>query len=492
MTTVPEKIKRFRTKGTEIRKVKNNYYLYRVKCFYDSESGKRRKKTLAYLGRITEEGVIPPRHRDEAKVNSKPVAPSYSKEYGATWLFRSQSKDIYEKLQAHFGVAADWIYVTAILRAIKKCAFKNIEHYYETSYISEVFKDLPLSSASISNNMALLGINRVAMVKFMREFIPSDKFYAIFDGTSIICNSQNISEAQRGYNSHGCHDPQINLMYAVSVQNDKITPVFYKNYPGSIRDVSAFKNMLNESGIKTAAVLADKGFYSAKTADELSKANISYVMPLRRNSTEYETTPLQSPGVTGFEGRFLYNGRVIWYWSQPVKPGETHRYFLYLDETLQHREMMSRMNSKIGNETEEELRKIQKARLLFGTFALKTTLMEEDAVSTYKLYKLRESIEQLFDTYKSDEGFQTTGMHSKETMEATFFINHLSTVLIYRLYEALKTTGMLNKYSASGIGDILWDVRVSNAGGDWQIEPVPKCAGNAIDATGNSVPEQVV
>ena len=339
--------------------------------------------------------------------------------------------------------------------------------------------------------MEQLGTRRSAMVAFMREYIPSCRFYAIFDGTSIICNSGRIHEAQRGYNSHGCHDPQVNLMYALAVEGEKVCPVFYKSYPGSVRDVSAFRSMMQEMGIETAVVLADKGFYSEGNGNELDRQGIPYIMPLRRNSAEYGRAPLDRPGTTGFDGRFMYNGHIIWYWAQPVAEGDTHRYFLYLDETLRHMESTGRMTAKIGKETPEEIREVQEAQLLFGTFAVKSTLPDVGAEDTYRLYKTREDVEQLFDTYKEEEDFKTTGMHSPESMEATFFLNHISTMLTYKLYERLRLHKALDKYAASKICDILWDVRVTNAGTRWQLEPIPKASRKAIMAVGFQPPTDV-
>jgi hypothetical protein len=87
--------------------------------------------------------------------------------------------------------------------------------------------------------MKELGRERGKMEAFMREFVPSGDGFAIFDGTSRVCHSNNIRDAQRGYNPQGCKDPQINLMVAIALKDDGIAPVFYKRYPGSIRDVSA-------------------------------------------------------------------------------------------------------------------------------------------------------------------------------------------------------------------------------------------------------------
>ena len=72
-----------------------------------------------------------------------------------------------------------------------------------------------------------------------------------------------MTDAQRGCNSHGRHDPQVNLMYALAVDGEKACPVFYKSHPGSVRDASAFGNMMHGMGMETAVILADKGFHGS-------------------------------------------------------------------------------------------------------------------------------------------------------------------------------------------------------------------------------------
>ena len=482
MARIPESILRHRLPGTEIKMVGGKYYMQRITCKWIPEKKQRKKIVLEYLGQVTEAGLVPKRHR------LAPMGAVYSKEYGATWLLRLLSGDVHELLRKHFADDGDWMYACAMLRCIRACAMSCIEHSYGVSYLSEALPGLHLSSQNISNLMAALGLRRKAMVAFMKEFIPADNWYAIFDGTSIVCNSGRIHDAQRGYNSHGCHDPQVNLMYALAVEGEKVCPVFYKSYPGSVRDVSAFRNMMREMGIETAVVLADKGFYSEGNGEELDTHGIPYIMPLRRNSLEYDREPLNRPGTTGFDGRFMYNGRIIWYRAQPPAEGRTHRYFLYLDETLRHMEATGRMTGKIGRETADEIKEIQEAQLLFGTFAVKSTLLDVGAEDTYRLYKTREDVEQLFYTYKEEENFKTTGMHSRESMEATFFLNHISTMLTYKLYERLRLHKSLDRYAASKLCDILWDVRATNAGPQWQLEPIPKVSRKAIMAVGFQPP----
>jgi hypothetical protein len=48
------------------------------------------------------------------------------------------------------------------------------------------------------------------MEAFMQEFVPPGDGFAIFDGTSMVCHSRNLREAQRGYNPRGRKNPQVN------------------------------------------------------------------------------------------------------------------------------------------------------------------------------------------------------------------------------------------------------------------------------------------
>ena len=368
MGKIPDEIMRHRLPGTEIKRVGGRFYIQRVKCVWIPEKKKRRKVVLEFIGSVTPDGIHPKRAR---RVAAKAV--HYSKEYGATWAARQVSGDILECLKKHFGDEADWLYVIALLRCVHPSAMRYIEHKYETSYISEVLAGLDMRSESISTRMKALGRNRDMMCAFMREFVPSGDWFAIFDGTSMACRSKNIREAQYGYNGCGGYTPQVNLMYAVALKNEGIAPVFYKRYPGSIRDVSAFRNMANEMGLVTALVIADKGFTKRSECERLERDGLSYIMPLRRNSREYSREPLQKAGRTGFQGRFKYNGRIVWYVGELPAADSHHKCCLYLDENLYHAETVSRATDKIGEENPDALRKAAEKQLKYRRLSLLKT-----------------------------------------------------------------------------------------------------------------------
>jgi len=99
------------------------------------------------------------------------------------------------------------------------------------------------------------------------------------------------------------------------------------------------------------------------------------VTPLKRNSKEHSREALGKPGTAGFHGRFPYNGRKAWRYSQPVGKDGKRRCFLCLGETMRHLENNGRLGKGIGKESAEEPAKAQREQLLSGTFALKSTLM---------------------------------------------------------------------------------------------------------------------
>lgn len=482
---IPPEIARHRLPGTQIKCIRGRYYIQRVTSRWDPEKQKVRKVVLEHIGTVTEAGIQP-----KKTVQVKVDARRYSKEFGATWAAMQLSGDLLAALRKHFPQEAEWLYVCALLRCIRHSANRYIEHLYDVSFLSEVFPGLHLSSQNLSNLMTALGTRRRTMVEFMREFVPSRDWYVLVDGTSIVCNSRQIHDAQRGYNSHGCHDPQLNLMYVVAVKDGRRMPVFYKQYPGSVRDVSAFANLRSEAGLEDVVAICDKGFAKKSDQDEMEASGTKYLIPLKRNSGEYSREPLQKPGFDGFQGRFTYAGRIVWYYEQPAREGERHRMYLYLDETLRHLEQSAIRGDTIGRETEAQLARVKESQKMAGTICLKSNMRDTTPEDVYRTYKVREEIEQMFDTYKAEEDFNTTGMHSPETLEACLFLNHLSIMVAYKVYERLRDNNALKDYAAIQLlENYLWDVRMTNTDGKWRVEPIPKASRKAIQALGLALPE---
>jgi len=71
-------------------------------------------------------------------------------------------------------------------------------------------------------------------------------------------------------------------MFIFSVNQQ--SPVYYRLLPGNIKDVSAFKLCLQESGVEDVTVIIDKGFASKKNIETLLKEELKFIIPLPRDS----------------------------------------------------------------------------------------------------------------------------------------------------------------------------------------------------------------
>lgn len=57
----PDWVLKHKRKGTEIRKIGNKFYLYKVTSVWDKEKKRAKKITEKFLGTITHDGLIEPR-----------------------------------------------------------------------------------------------------------------------------------------------------------------------------------------------------------------------------------------------------------------------------------------------------------------------------------------------------------------------------------------------------------------------------------------------
>ena len=93
----PKWVEKYRNKGTNISHINGNYYLYAVSSKWSKEKGRAQKKTDAYIGKITEKGLI------AKKVKLAKEEPTATvKEYGATSVIMGISEDLLQKRRYSF------------------------------------------------------------------------------------------------------------------------------------------------------------------------------------------------------------------------------------------------------------------------------------------------------------------------------------------------------------------------------------------------------
>jgi transposase len=480
----PAWVLQHKVKGTEIRLIKGRYYLYQVKSFWDKESKRSKKVTEAFLGRITELGLI--KGKKSKKILSIPLSSSYCvQEYGIVRFLHDDNIDVLNVLKAHFGQLYESIFAAAINRFAYHAPLKNMEHYYTQSYSKDLFPAAQMGDKSLSQLLLTIGRQRDLVTKVMQHFVQGQHFL-LMDATQVLSMSPTLESAQIGYNASGGYDPHVNLMYLFST--DAQLPVFYRLVPGNIREVSAMALTIRESQVKNAVIVADKGFYSKENIDQLDDEKLQYIIPLKRSSKLIDYTPMETKGRKGFSNFLRYNERVVWYSDTQIN--ENQRVILFLDEDLQRNEQkdyLTRVEKNLDQKPEKQtksytLEKYHLKAQQIGTIALLTNLDTKNTPQQiYEFYKCRAAVEILFDTFKNILFADVTYTRSNEALEGWLFINHIALIFYYRLYKRLMQHNLLKKYSPKDILMHLNTIKRIKINQKWVIAEIPTKSKNILD-----------
>jgi transposase len=153
---------------------------------------------------------------------------------------------------------------------------------------------------------------------------------------------------------------------------------------------------------------------------------------------------------------FTHENRPIFAYS--IKDGDVTRHIFFDNELKSYEETdnIFKMNSD-KNFTKEKLIKENEK---YGMFVIETTL-ELDAKTIYEKYKFRNEVEISINTYKNTLEFDRTFMQNSETLEGLLLLNHISLIIIEKIYSKLRKANLLSKYSIHGLFKKLRKVRVT-------------------------------
>jgi transposase len=437
---------KFRTKGTELRLLNNTYYLYSVSSKYDPKIKRARKITGKLLGKITkDDGFIESdknllRKKVDIRLNKITV-----KEYGLANYIVNNFTSYIDNLKKYFPHYYKEIIVFAYSRLLKQAPIKNIPLIYDNSFLSTYFKNYKITDKTLSLVLRNLGKNRVNVVNFMKEYLSGSE-HILIDGTHIVSNSENIEINLQGYNSDKTYDPQVNLLFMFSSKLSR--PAYFRIVPGNVRDVKAFKITLKESGIKDGVIVADKGFYSNTNIDLLDKNKLSYIIPLRRNSSLISYNNISLPNKSGFTSYFSFNKRYIWFYELKHK---NKKVIVYFDPSMQSKEEHDYLLRIESIPEEYTFAKFKEKLSSFGTFALYTNIKNQSAKDLYETYKSRNDIEVMFDALKNILKSDITYMQSNDSLQGWIFISYIALSWYYYLYKILKDNNLLKKYSVKDL-----------------------------------------
>jgi hypothetical protein len=455
-------------KGTELRLINGNYYLYEATSKWNPEKKRSVKITGKLLGKITEsEGFV---ESEKAQLRRQQIIIEriQVKEYGITAAIEHLFSDTISALKEFFPNSWQQIIALAYGRLIYQASLKNMLFHYSNSYLSEQYPDINLSGKSLSYFLREFGQDRNRIVQFCRSFKISDDCI-LFDGTDIFSRSEQMELPKFSKSKFGTYDDMINLMCIFSVKQQ--IPVYYRLLPGNIKDISAFKMSLQESGVKDATVIIDKGFASKSNIDALEKADLKFMIPLPRNSSFIDYQKAKSGDKRLFDGYFQYEGRYIWYYEIGVD--KTKSAVLFFDEELRNREEKDYLNRIESNTADYSMKKFYEKLHTFGTIAIIRNT-NKSPKETYFDYKTRGEVETMIDTLKNVVNADRTYMQNQDALEGWMFINLIALKWYYQILNLLKKHELNNKYSPSDFLLFLSEVKMVKINNIWQKAEMTK------------------
>ena len=407
-------------KCLEIKMQGKNHYVYHSTSYWDKDL-KKPKKTSKYLGKLDpEKGLIKPeRNKIESIRNIT--------ECGNSLLLHMVMEEIKPLLMEGFPDCWEEVFVIAMVRVSGSVPLKRIEESWEKLYnVDGIHPDLkPKSLSKVLHNV---GINREGQ-NVVFNWLADRSKQLVYDLTSVFSRSMSISQAEKGYNKDGIQVPQINLALLCCV--DTGLPTMIRSIPGSVKDIRTLYNSIKELDITEKILILDRGFFSDDVVEFLADKKILYVIPTRRNSHYYD--------------KRIHLNEHLYYHDRLIRGGKRrcNKFFLYLfedqDLMLEERKTLYRKLDEIKIDKGGLKKSMRRA----GRILILSNLdVEEQEV--YELYKKREGIEKMFDTYKTVLNADKLYLRDDESVFGHVFVSFLSLYIHCSLEQLLKR-GELNR-----------------------------------------------
>lgn len=448
-------------KGTELRCINGNYYLYEATSKWNSEKKRSVKISGKLVGKITESEGFVESEKARLRKQQLKVERIQVKEYGISALVENLLKDSIGRLKTHFPQSWQAITCLAYGRLVYQSPLKNMLFHYSHSYLSELFPDVNLSPKPLGSFLRDLGYNRDTIVRFCQSFKQAGDCI-LFDGTDIFSHSQQMDLPKMSKSKEGTFETLVNLMCVFSVKQQ--LPLYYRLLGGNIKDVSSFKMCLLESQIKDAVVIIDKGFASKSNIEALEKEELKFIIPLPRKSSYIDYEKMRAGDKSKFDGYFQHENRFIWYYSYPVDGQK--RVSVYLDEELRKGEEGDYLNRIESKAIDYTIEKFHEKRLAFGTIALIENTGQQPS-GIYTSYKTRGQVETMIDALKNVVQADRTYMQNPQSLEGWMFVNHIALQWYYRILQLLKENELNKLYAPADLLMMLSEIKKVKINQQW-------------------------
>lgn len=304
--------------------------------------------------------------------------------------------------------------------------------------------------------------------------------YVCYDSTNINCVADGVGLAEMGHAKDDPDKPQVNLEYVVR-QEDGL-PLIYKDYPGSIVDVTQCSDMIGiirSLGYRDIMAICDRGYVSKDNLIDFDDAGIGFLLLLKTgNATKQliekygKKVRLRSEsymkehdlyGLTVRHRLFGNSGPCRYLhivWNQEIAEKERHSIMKTVSGIEKSLAKMARRGTHLSAQKEKEYgkyfdietfprtRKIRSYRQSSKAidaaveaegFHILASSAEMTCSEAVDAYSKRDCVEKTFRALKTNIGMDTLRGHSNANIDGRFFILFIASILRSVVFHSSKS-----------------------------------------------------
>jgi transposase len=415
----------------QLKHIRNNYYIHHI----TSEWNKKSHKTIKiseHIGKITPDGTFMPKGTT-IKESRRDVY-----EYANATLAHQLLSDIEAILKEQSIPNSQDLIACAIIRALSPSPIRLLQSRWEKLYLSKIMH-ANLQERHVSQLLKDAGRNLSRWYDLFYK-LQAQSDLLLYDLTTIFSYSQSLKFAEKGYNPNHEYLNQIGIIMAFDCKDHLPvgTDVFY----GSMKDVSTIRDFLARlPQIKNRSLgfILDRGFTSFSLLKDFEKEHVSYVVPLRKNSTQFEVEDLK------WKGTFLYRERPI-RWARA--DSDYGLLYVFEDPELKGEEEAALLRRVAHKKL--SMAGFERKKKVAGVIALVSDL-ERKASEMFDLYKGREDVEVAFDALKNPLDADSTYLRNEDSVRGFFFVSFLALRVYFKVLRRLRELKLTNKISVEEV-----------------------------------------
>jgi transposase len=430
-TTFEQLKKQHLTQCLQLKHIRNNYYIHHITSQWD----KQRHKTVKHsehIGKITQNGIYIPKkstiHESKREVH----------EYANATLVHNLLSDVEAILKESNMPHYQDIIAAATIKAITPSPIRLLQTRWEKFYLSKN-THANLQEKHVSDLLKDAGGN-IARWYDLFSKLPSETNLLLYDLTTIFTHSQLLKFAEKGYNANHQYQNQIGIIMAFNCKDH--LPVAMDVFYGSMKDISTIRDFIQrlpEAQNRSLGFILDRGFSSYELLNDFKAQKISYVVPLKKNSTLLKVEDLK------WKGTFLYRDRPI-RWA--IGGCEFGGLYVFEDPHLKGEEEAALLR-RVGDKR-LSMAMFEEKRKVAGVIALVSDLKMR-ASKMYDLYKGREEVELAFDALKNTLDADSTYLRCEDSVRGFFFVSFLAMRVYFKLLRRLKERHLTSKISVEEV-----------------------------------------